>query len=164
MTNGRLPFRPADLFQLEYASDPQISPDGSQVAFLRNSIDIMTDQVKSRLWLVSVDSREHRPLTDWQVDASSPRWSPDGKRLAYSAKADTGTQVFVRWMDSGQTAKLTNLMESPGEFAWSPDGLQLAFSMLVREKRKPYAELPEKPEARPVGRGLQGLRYPRLSR
>src|SRR5690349_18583048 len=51
MTNGRLPFQPADLFQLEYASDPQISPDGSQVAYLRNSIDIMTDQVKSRLWL-----------------------------------------------------------------------------------------------------------------
>lgn len=146
VTNERAPFRPVDLFQLEFASDPQISPDGSQVAYLRNSIDIMTDQVKSRLWLVGVDGREHRPLTDWQVDASSPRWSPDGKRLAYSAKADKGAQVFIRWMDSGQTAKLTNLMESPGEFVWSPDGRQLAFSMLVREKRKPYAELPEKPE------------------
>lgn len=146
MTNGRLPFRPVDLFQLEFASDPQISPDSSQVAYLRNSIDIMTDQVKSRLWLVSSDGREHRPLTDWQVDASSPRWSPDGKRLAYSAKADTGAQVFVRWMDSGQTAKLTNLIEPPGELAWSPDGRQLAFSMLVHESRKPYAELPEKPE------------------
>ncbi len=73
-TNGRPPFRPADLFQLEYAADPQISPDGSQVAYLRNSLDIMTDQVKSRLWLVSVDGREHQPLTEWQVDASSPRW------------------------------------------------------------------------------------------
>ncbi|HEY2251616.1 MAG TPA: hypothetical protein VGH74_11170 [Planctomycetaceae bacterium] len=127
-----MPFRPADLFQLEFASDPQISPDGSQVAYLRNSIDIMTDHVKSRLWLVSVDGRDHRPLTDWHVDASSPRWSPDGKRLAYSAKAETGTQVFVRWMDSGQTAKLTNLVESPGQLAWSPDGRQLALTSKLR--------------------------------
>lgn len=139
-------FAPADVFQLEFASDPQISPDGSQIAYLRNSIDIMTDQVRSQLWLVGVDGREHRPLTDWNVDASSPRWSPDGKRLAYAAKGDKVTQVFVRWMDSGQTARLTNLTEPPGELTWSPDGRQLAFSMLVRDKRKPYVTLPEKPE------------------
>ncbi len=140
------PFAPADVFQLEFASDPQISPDGTQVAYLRNSIDIMTDKVRSQLWLVDANGSEHRPLTDWKVDASSPRWSPDGQRLAYAAKGDKVTQVFVRWIDSGQTARLTNLTESPGELVWSPDGKWLAFSMLVADKRKPYVEMPEKPE------------------
>ncbi len=139
-------FTPADVFQLEFASDPQISPDGSKVAYLRNAVDVMTDRVRSQLWLVSIDGDEHQPLTDWNVNASSPRWSPDGKRLAYAAKGGEVTQVFVQWIESGQTARLTNLSESPGELAWSPDGKWLAFSMLVHEKRKPYIELPEKPD------------------
>ena len=144
--NDRPRFAPADVFQLEFASDPKIAPDGGAVAYVRNSLDIMTDKVRSRLWLVSADSREHRPLTDWDADASSPRWSPDGKRLAYVAKTEKITQVFVRWMDSGQTARLTNLTEPPGELSWSPDGRWLAFSMLVRDKGAPYAKMPDKPE------------------
>ncbi len=106
----------------------------------------MTDTVRSRLWMVGTDGREHRPLTDSSIDAASPRWSPDGKRLAYAAKGDKATQVFLHWIDGGQTARLTNLTESPGELTWSPDGRWLAFTMLARDKRKPYIELPEKPE------------------
>lgn len=144
--NDRPAFAAADVFQLEFASDPQISPDSSRVAYLRNSVDVMTDKVRSQLWLIDGDGGEQRPLTDWKVDASSPRWSPDGKRLAYAAKGDKVTQIFVHWIDGGQTARLTNLTEGPGELVWSPDGTQLAFSMLVHDKRKPYVELPEKPE------------------
>ena len=144
--DDRPPLSAADVFQLEFASDPQISPDGSQIAYVRNAVDIMTDKVRSQLWLVDDQGREQRPLTDWKVDASSPRWSPDGKRLAYAAKGDKVTQLFVYWIDGGQTARLTNLTEPPGEMVWSPDGRQLAFSMLMHEKRKPYVQLPEKPE------------------
>jgi len=145
-TKHRPPFAPADVFQLEFASDPQISPDGDGVAYLRNSVDIMTDKVRSQLWVVEIDGDEYRPLTDWSVDAASPRWSPDGTRLAYAAKGGKTTQIFVCWMEGGQTARLTNLTESPGELVWSPDGRNLAFSMLVPDKRKPYVQLPEKPE------------------
>ncbi len=144
--NDLPPFSPADVFQIEFAADPQISPDGKSIAYLRKSVDIMTDKVRSQLWLVSADGADHRPLTDWKVDASSPRWSFDGKRLAYAAKGDKVTQVFVHWIEGGQTARLTNLTEGPGELVWSPDGKQLAFSMLVHEKRKPYVGMPEKPE------------------
>jgi dipeptidyl aminopeptidase/acylaminoacyl peptidase len=106
----------------------------------------MTDRVRSQLWAVTTDGKEHQPLTDWKVDASSPRLSPDGQRLAYVAKGEKVSQIFVFWTENGNTARLTNLTEGPGELVWSPDGKQLAFSMLVHDKRKPYAELPEKPE------------------
>jgi len=79
--NDLPPFAPADIFQLEFASDPQISPDGAQIAYLRNAVDIMTDRVRSQMWLVGVDGREQRPLTDWKVDASSPCADPPTFRL-----------------------------------------------------------------------------------
>ena len=139
-------FSPADVFQLEFAADPQISPDGSVVAYVRNSADIVSDEMQSRIWLVSADGREQRPLTDSEVQASSPRWSPDGKRLAFAAKTKAGSQLFVRWMDSGQIAKVTNLVESPRELCWSPDGRTLAFAMFVRDDKKPYVEMPGKPD------------------
>lgn len=143
---NRKRFEPADVFQLEFASDPQISPAGDAVVYVRNSTDVMTDKVRSRLWIVSSDGKEHRPVTEGESNVASPRWSPDGKRLAYLAKAAKGTQVFVRWMDTGQTARLTNLTESPNELVWSPDGRSLAFSMLVRDADKPFVKMPDKPE------------------
>jgi dipeptidyl aminopeptidase/acylaminoacyl peptidase len=136
----------ADVFQLEYATDPQISPDGNEIVYVRNSMDIMTDRARARLWSVRADGSEHRPITDPDVDASSPRWSPDGKRVAYVAKFEKHSQIFVRWIDSGQTAKLTQVTESPRELSWSPDGRSIAFSMLVPTKPRPYVELPGKPE------------------
>ena len=116
-------FEPMDVFQLEWAADPQISPDGSQVVYVRSSMDIMRDRVRSELWIVNADGSGHRRLGD----GGSPRWSPDGARLAYTA----GGQIHLRWMDTGETATLTQLLESPSGIRWSPDGTRLAFNMLV---------------------------------
>ena len=116
-------FEPMDVFQLEYAADPQISPDGTQVVYVRTSMDIMKDRKRSELWIVNADASSHRPLGT----GSSPRWSPDGTRLAYTA----GGQIHLRWMDTGETATLTQLTESPGALRWSPDGRHIAFNMLV---------------------------------
>ena len=76
----------------------------------------------------------------------SPRWSPDGTRLAYVSAAEGSPQLYVRWMDSGQTALLTNLVQAPGAIAWSPDGKSIAFTQLVPAKKPPLATPPEKPE------------------
>ena len=56
-------FRPIDVFGLEYASDPQISPDGERVVYVRNFMDVMTDRRRSNLWIVDVDGSNHKPLT-----------------------------------------------------------------------------------------------------
>jgi len=136
-----------DIFQLEVAGDPQISPDGSRIVYERQSMDIMTDAPRSSLWIIDNDGGNHRPLFAGPESYNSPRWSPDGARLAYVSNVDgRGPQLHVRWMDTGQTAMLTNVQEAPSSIRWSPDGSQLAFSMFVPSSPKPLAEPPPKPE------------------
>ncbi|MEJ2204474.1 MAG: S9 family peptidase [Gemmatimonadota bacterium] len=135
-----------DVFELEVAADPQISPDGSQVVYVRRGSDIMTDRARTSLWIVDVDGSDHRPLTDGTGNVSQPRWSPDGKRLAYVSSQDGSAQLWVRWMDTGQTAELTNLTESPGGLTWSPDGRWIALTLFVPEAVPPFARMPPRPE------------------
>ena len=135
-----------DVFQLEYADDVQISPDGSRVVYVRISHDIMTDRARRNLWIVNTDGTNNRPLRSEAKNFSSPRWSPDGTRLAYVSAAEGSPQLYVRWMDSGQTALLTNLTEAPSAIAWSADGKSIAFTQLVPANKPPLATPPEKPE------------------
>jgi acylaminoacyl-peptidase len=139
-------FSALDVFELEYASDPQISPDGRQVVYVRQSNDIMSDSTRSNLWLVDIDGGSHRPLLSGRDDYSSPRWSPDGTRIAYLSDAEGSQQLYVRWMDTGQTALVTNLQKSPQALAWSPDGATLALSIQVPATTEPLAKPPAKPK------------------
>jgi acylaminoacyl-peptidase len=134
------------MFDLEVATDPQISPDGSRVVFVRNFNDIMKDRKRSNLWIINWDGSDLRPLTTGSENDNSPRWSPDGQRLAYVSTEDGSEQIHVRWMDSGQMARVTRCSKPPSAVEWSPDGRWLAFSMAVPDETKPFAEMPAKPE------------------
>ncbi|MFI5093434.1 MAG: prolyl oligopeptidase family serine peptidase [Candidatus Acidiferrales bacterium] len=134
-----------DEFQIQLATDPQISPDGKNIVYVRRFADPMTDRRYSNLWIVKFDGSDHRPLTSGNHNDASPRWSPDGTRLAYLSDADGKQQIYVRWMDSGQTARLTNLDETPESITWSPDGKMLSFSALVLGKGPHLADLPTPP-------------------
>jgi dipeptidyl aminopeptidase/acylaminoacyl peptidase len=135
-----------DIFQLEYADDVQISPDGNRIVYVRVSHDIMTDRARRNLWMINADGTNNRPLRSEIRSFSSPRWSPDGTRVAYVSAAEGSPQLYVRWMDSGQTALLTNLVEPPDAIAWSPDGKSIAFTQLVLAQKEPLAAPPPKPE------------------
>ena len=141
------PLGSADLFDLQYVGDVEISPDGEQVVYVRRMNDIMKDRTRSNLWIVDVDGGDHRPLLSGRENYSSPRFSPSGDRLAYVARDGNGkAQLFVRWMDTGATAVVTALTESPSSLAWSPDGKHIAFVMKVAAEKPALAKPPEKPE------------------
>ena len=135
-----------DLFNLEWASDPQISPDGRTIAYVRKSNDIMTDKARSTIWLVDVGTGQQHPLLAGSGSYFSPRWSPDGSRLAYVAADGSSPQLFVRWMSSGESARITQLPQSPSSIAWSPDGRRLAYSMFVPDDAAKLGKAPDKPE------------------
>jgi acylaminoacyl-peptidase len=134
-----------DEFQLQQATDPQISPDGTKIVYVRRFADPMTDRRYSNLWIINADGSEHRPLTTGNRSDTLPRWSPDGTRIAYLSDADGKQQIYVRWMDSGQTARITNVEEAPDAIAWSPDSKELSFSALVLGKGPHLADLPAPP-------------------
>ncbi|HKL53956.1 MAG TPA: S9 family peptidase, partial [Wenzhouxiangellaceae bacterium] len=135
-----------DLFELQYATDPQVSPDGSRVVYVRAINDVMIDDTRANIWLATTDGTGHRPLLSGKSSYTSPRWSPDGKRLAYIATAGDKPQLHVRWMESGESALVTNLVESPSSLAWSPDGMRIAFTMRVTAEKPSLAKPPKKPE------------------
>jgi len=137
---------PLDVFRVQVASDPQISPDGKRIVYVRTSADISSDRRVSNLWIVNFDGTDHRPLTTGTYGDSSPRWSPDGTRLAFVSDRDGKSQLYVRWMDSGQIAKLTDLENSPAGISWSPDGKQIVFTSLVSAALPKLATLPAAPE------------------
>ena len=137
---------PMDVFSVQVASDPQISPDGKRIVYVRQSADVASDHRVSNLWIVNFDGSEHRPLTTGSSSDSSPRWSPDGTRLAFVSDRDGKSQLYVRWMDSGQTAKLTDVENAPAGISWAPDGRQIAFTSLVSATPPKIATLPAAPE------------------
>jgi len=140
-------FKNIDIFELEVATDTQISPDGSRIAYSRSSNDIMSDRSVSNIWIVDANGENHRPLMSGAESYSSPRWSPSGDRIAFVASVgERGSQIHVRWMDTGQTAMLSNVRGGPSSLTWSPDGKQIAFEMFVKTDDAKLASPPPAPE------------------
>jgi len=139
-------FTAEDVFNLEYANDPRVSPDGKVIVYVRRTNDIMTDKTRSSLWQINADGTNHRPLIANRNSYYSPRWSPDGSQLAYVSSEEGSAQIYVRWMDTGQSALLTNLQKSPRSISWSPDGHNIAFTMAVPAEKKTLAKAMKKPK------------------
>jgi dipeptidyl aminopeptidase/acylaminoacyl peptidase len=147
LAQDRQPFDRMDVFDLEWVEDPQISPDGERVVYVRRGMDIMKDRRTSTLWMMNADGTGHEKLTSRETDESSPRWSPDGTRIAFTSSADDeGTEIFIHYVGRHVTAKITQLEESPSGMTWSPNGEQLAFSMLVPESEPQLVSPPDAPE------------------
>lgn len=139
-------FEPADVFGMEWASAPAIAPDGSRIAYVRVSGDIMKDRFRRSIWMVDASGQNHRPLVQGAGSYGSPVWSPDGRAIAYTAAEGGAAEVRVFYLDTRQSATLARLPSGAQNLTWSPDGKTLAFAMFVKEKAAEPAALPPKPE------------------
>ncbi|MEC4090749.1 S9 family peptidase [Pseudoalteromonas rubra] len=135
-----------DLFNIEYAANPVVMPDGKQVVYERRSMDIMTDSLKRNLWTVSLDGKTHLPLLSDSKNHFSPVFSPDGTKMAYLSSKEGKVQIYMRDLATGLTARVTDVSMTPSGLSFSPDGKQLAFSMFTPGKSKPLFSLDFKPK------------------
>jgi dipeptidyl aminopeptidase/acylaminoacyl peptidase len=154
------PLQDMDVFALEWALDPQVAPDGRQIAYVRRGYDVMTDREQGRVWLAGADGEGHRPVAD--QPGASPRWSPSGDRIAFLSATDEGVEVYMHWLADNRTARLTQLAENPQDLVWSPSGDQLAFAMFVPAEPDPMVKMPTPPEGAqwaPGARVFEQLNY-----
>ncbi|HET7562870.1 MAG TPA: S9 family peptidase [Rhodanobacteraceae bacterium] len=123
------PFQLDDLQKLVQVSDPQLSPDGRQVAIVVKTPVWKTDKHATEIDVVDVASSAKRALTHAREDVSSPRWSPDGTRLAFLAKEPKSkhAQIYVLPMAGGDAQCITDTKEGVEEFSWSPDSTRIAY-------------------------------------
>ena len=137
--------RPQDVYALTSADDPRLSPDGRLIAYVVTRIDREESAYRCAIWVVPVDgSEEPRRLTSGERRDGSPRWSPDGRWLAFVSNRDgedearAKAQLYVMPADGGDARKLTDGDESVEAIAWSPDSTRIAFARRVRDAA--YAE------------------------
>ena len=134
------PLNVDDIYNLKDVRDPQRSPDGKWVAYSVSRAIKDTDKNDSDVWMVSWDGQQQVQLTSTPESESSPRWSPDGKYLAFlsSRQESKGAQLWLMNRAGGEAVKVTAVKGSVDQYAWSPDGKRIA--MIVDEPDPAHAE------------------------
>lgn len=127
-----------DFPKLKVVEDPQCSPDGKWIAHTVRDSDLEKDQRRSSIWMVNWDGSQQVRLTYGDSD-ESPRWSPDGKSLAFLATRpeDGRTQIWLLDRRGGEARQLTNVKEQILDYQWSPDGRRMV--LVMREAQEPDA-------------------------
>ena len=136
------PMVPEDLFRIRFVSDPQFHPDARRVAFVVTTLSEPRDEYLSTIWVVNADGGDARPFTRGPRRDTAPRWSPDGRWLAFvSEREKKGKgQLHVMPADGGEPVRLTDLRPGVATPAWSPDGRWLAFVSRVGGWEEPTDE------------------------
>jgi dipeptidyl aminopeptidase/acylaminoacyl peptidase len=116
-----------DLLKVRRVADPQVSPKGDLVAFTITDVDKAANKSTTQIYVVPMGGGEGRQLTNDEHSSTSPRWSPDGEKLAFISARDGESQIWTIDVSSGALKKVTNISTGAGDPVWSPDGKLLAF-------------------------------------
>ena len=158
LADAKRPITEKDLLKFVWIGDTQVSPDGSQVVFVRVTVNEDKDRYETSLFIVPTNgSSEPRPFTSGPFDAS-PRWSPDGRTLAFVRAAEKDgkpdqPQIYLMAANGGEARALTDVAKGAGSPRWSPDGKTIAFttSTLPSDTTK---EDPKKSDVRVITRAV----------
>jgi Tol biopolymer transport system component len=143
---------PQDITRIQFVSDPQISPDARQVAFVVTTLSEEKDEYLANIWMVDANTGGPQRFTAGPKRDTAPRWSPDGTWLAFVSEreAKKKPQLFVMRADGGEPTRLTDLKNGVANPVWSPDGSRLAFISRVGGWQEPEDE-DEKQKSKPAG-------------
>lgn len=135
---ARRTLTPDDLYRVQDVSDPQVSPDGAWVAYVLTSSDRESDEARSAIWMVSWDGMQRLALTSPAEGTGKPKWSPDGRYLAFAAMpaGSAKTQLMLLDRRGGNASQLTSADGDVGEYSWSPDGKRVVF-VLAKSNSSP---------------------------
>ena len=139
------PLQPNDLYKIQYLSDPNVSPDNKWVAYSLSKIDSAGDKRISHLWMKSLVNDESLQITHDSIPSSNPRWSPDGKYLAFlsSRESKKGSQVWLLDRRGGEARKLTDVKGDLSDFYWSPDAKSMV--LVIQDPENKGKEEPKTP-------------------
>jgi dipeptidyl aminopeptidase/acylaminoacyl peptidase len=161
-TPKQAPVQPDDLYELRLLSDPQIAPDASRIVYTLQRVDREQEKKYSNLWMVSAQGGAPRSFTTGDQTDRQPRWSPDGRFLAFLSNRDDEKQFNLYRIptDGGEAQRLTDWKGEFADFAWSPDSKQLVIQF---RKKDPEAVEREQDETKKrlgiVARRISRLDY-----
>ncbi len=144
-----------DVLALKSVSDAQVSPDGKWVAYVVTSVDMKENANDADVWLVSASGGEPVRLTTNKKNDTQPRWSPDGKRIAFVSAREEKPQIFLISPFGGEAEKLTDSKSGVQSFQWSPDGNRIAYVAQQEPTPDEEKKLKDKDDAQVIDKNFK---------
>ena len=137
--------QPQDLYHLKSVSDPQLSPDGTEVIYIETAMDEKSNDYISHLYYLNLQDKQPQQWTFGEEKISAPTWSPDGSKIAFVSTRTGKPQIFVLAKAGGEAKQVTHCKHGATSPVWSPCGKKIAFSVKLGQEDSIYDQ-PEEPK------------------